>query len=106
MKPRATSGRFPSSPQEIAAAINRAPSQVTDPDCPYDPNDAAAVDAFWRNAAVRRPGQRGPGKKPKKVLVSIRYSPEVVDYFKAEGEGWQARMDEALREWVAARRSA
>ncbi|MFM6062793.1 MAG: BrnA antitoxin family protein, partial [Microcystis panniformis] len=26
----------------------------------------------------------------KKQLVSIRYSPEVIDYFRASGAGWQA----------------
>ncbi|HVT59813.1 MAG TPA: BrnA antitoxin family protein [Thermoanaerobaculia bacterium] len=35
----------------------------------------------------------------------MRYSPEVVEYFKSTGEGWQARIDEALREWVASHRS-
>ncbi|MEB3304793.1 MAG: BrnA antitoxin family protein, partial [Cyanobacteriota bacterium] len=29
----------------------------------------------------------------KKQLVSIRYSPEVIQYFKASGAGWQARMN-------------
>lgn len=42
-----------------------------------------------------------PKAKSKKQLVSIRYSPEVVEYFKATGEGWQARMDSVLREYVA-----
>jgi len=32
--------------------------------------------------------------------LSIRYSPEVVDYFRATGSGWQTRMDEALKEWM------
>jgi uncharacterized protein (DUF4415 family) len=36
----------------------------------------------------------------KKVLISMHYSPEVVDYFKATGQGWQTRMDEVLREYV------
>ncbi|WP_038488095.1 BrnA antitoxin family protein [Janthinobacterium agaricidamnosum] len=35
-----------------------------------------------------------------KVLLSVRYSPEVVAYFKATGEGWQARMDDVLRDYV------
>jgi uncharacterized protein (DUF4415 family) len=35
------------------------------------------------------------------MLVSIRYSPEVLEYFKAAGPGWQVRMDEALKEHVA-----
>ena len=36
-----------------------------------------------------------------KQLVSIRYSPEVIDYFKSTGEGWQARMDGVLKRYVA-----
>ncbi len=36
----------------------------------------------------------------KKVLVPVRYSPEVIAYFKATGQGWQTRMDEVLREYV------
>jgi len=34
-------------------------------------------------------------------LVSVRYSPEVLAYFKAGGAGWQTRMDDALKQWVA-----
>ena len=101
MKPNNTSKPFPKSPEEIAAAIARAPEKVQDPESLYDPNDPKAVEAYWQRASVRRPGQRGPGKKPKKVLLSIRYSPEVVDYFKSTGKGWQTRMDEVLREWIA-----
>ena len=37
-----------------------------------------------------------------KILLSVQYSPEVVDYFKSTGDGWQARMDTALKEWVKA----
>lgn len=105
MKPGTTSKSFPKNPDEVAAAIARAPERVEDPESPYDPNDPAAVEAYWKGAAVRRPGQRGPGKRAKKVLLSVRYSPEVVAYFKATGEGWQTRMDDALKEWVAAHRS-
>jgi uncharacterized protein (DUF4415 family) len=35
------------------------------------------------------------------MLVSVRYSPEVIDYFKSTGEGWQSRMDGVLRQYVA-----
>jgi uncharacterized protein (DUF4415 family) len=35
-----------------------------------------------------------------KQLVSVRYSPEVLEYFKSTGEGWQSRMDGVLREYV------
>ena len=36
----------------------------------------------------------------RKLLVSVRYSPEVVAYFKSTGEGWQSRMDGVLRKYV------
>lgn len=58
MKPGTTSSSFPVNPKEAAAAIERAPERVNDPECPYDPNDPAAVEAFWKSASVRRPGQR------------------------------------------------
>jgi uncharacterized protein (DUF4415 family) len=38
-----------------------------------------------------------------KQLVSVRYSPEVLAYFKGTGEGWQSRMNRVLREYVARR---
>jgi uncharacterized protein (DUF4415 family) len=38
-----------------------------------------------------------------KQLVSVRYSAEVLEYFKSTGEGWQSRMDGVLRQYVARR---
>jgi len=44
-----------------------------------------------------------PKSEHKKLLVSVRYSPEVVAYFKSTGEGWQSRMEGVLREYVERR---
>jgi len=41
-----------------------------------------------------------PRSENKKLLVSVRYSPEVIAYFKSTGEGWQSRMDGVLRNYV------
>ena len=41
-----------------------------------------------------------PKSASTKQLVSVRYSPEVLAYFKSTGEGWQSRMDRVLREYV------
>lgn len=41
-----------------------------------------------------------PKSENRKLLVSVRYSPEVVAYFKSTGEGWQSRMDGVLRKYV------
>jgi uncharacterized protein (DUF4415 family) len=96
MKRAPTSTSFPSSAAAVKAAIARAPSRVRHSDVPYDPNDKAAVEAFWAKATVRRPGQRGLGKKPAKTLLSLRLDPTVVERWKATGPGWQTRMAETL----------
>lgn len=45
---------------------------------------------------------RGRPKSAKtKQLVSMRYSPEVLEYFRSTGEGWQALIDRVLREYIA-----
>ncbi len=61
----------------------------------------AAVQAAL--AAKRKRGERGPQLAATKQLVSVRYSPEVLQYFKASGSGWQTRMNEALLEWIHTR---
>jgi len=40
---------------------------------------------------------RGPNKAATKKLVSLRLSPDVLDYFKATGRGWQTKIDDTLR---------
>lgn len=99
MKRASTSTIF--SAEEIVAALAAAPDRVNDPDTPYDPNDPEAVAAFWSRGKVRRPGERGPQKRPVKEAVTIRFDAEVVAYFKAAGAGWQTRINDVLRRWVA-----
>ena len=35
-----------------------------------------------------------------KERITIRLSPDVVETFRATGDGWQTRMDIALRDWL------
>lgn len=63
--------------------------------------DAQPLTAAQLNAMVPMRALRGRPPLPgKKQLVSIRYSPEVMDYFKSTGDGWQARMDSVLKSYV------
>ena len=68
----------------------------TDPDAlPLTPKQLQAM--------VPMKALRGrPKSADKKLLISVRYSPEVVAYFKATGQGWQSRMDGVLRQYVQA----
>ncbi len=42
----------------------------------------------------------GTTKENAKLAVTVRYSPDVLSAFRATGAGWQARMNEALRDWL------
>ncbi len=104
------------SPEQMAAALAAAPERVEDPDCPYDPNDPAAVAAYWQGAITshgladlretRAARRRGPGRAATKVSTTIRLSPEVLAAFRADGPGWQTRMDNALKDWLKTRAGA
>jgi uncharacterized protein (DUF4415 family) len=43
---------------------------------------------------------RGPQKKPTKKQLTIRLNPEVVDYFKIQGKGWQTKINEVLTDYI------
>lgn len=38
--------------------------------------------------------------RPAQNAVTIRYSHDVLEAFKSTGEGWQVRMDAALKDWL------
>ena len=83
-------------------AVNDAPA--TKPD---DWNNAFvthSADELCKVVAARR--TRGPNRLPTKEQVAVRYSPEVLAYFRATGTGWQTRMDDALREYVTQHKAA
>lgn len=64
--------------------------------------DAQPLTPSQLKAMVPMHALRGrPRAENKKLLVSVRYSPEVLAYFRSTGAGWQARMDSVLREYVA-----
>ncbi len=64
--------------------------------------DAQPLTPQQLQAMVPYKAVRGrPKSEHKKLLVSVRYSPEVVDFFRATGDGWQSRMDGVLKEYVA-----
>jgi uncharacterized protein (DUF4415 family) len=48
----------------------------------------------------KKVGVRGPQKTPTKERITIRLSPDVVERFRATGDGWQTRVDAALQEWL------
>ena len=49
---------------------------------------------------------RGPQKDPLKVPVSIRLSPDVIEYFKSQGKGWQTKINNILHNYIKNNKSA
>ena len=81
-------------------AAQDAPIAHTATDGPYDPNDAAAVSAYWQEASIRR-GRGRPAVAVKRPTLNMRVDPDVLEAFKATGQGWQTRINAALRDAVS-----
>ncbi len=77
---------------------------ASDPDAPEVTDAQLAQARPFTEAfpALAEKMRRNVGGRPKaenpKIAVSLRLDPEVVSRFKAEGPGWQTRMNEALRQ--------
>jgi uncharacterized protein (DUF4415 family) len=78
---------------EEDAAIER--GIESDPDT-FVPSDEAFAKMKPRGG---RPKLANP-----KISVTIRYDAEIVERFRASGEGWQTRMNDALRDWLRTHR--
>lgn len=64
-----------------------------------DPDAIPLTEAEWQMAKpLVRLGR--PKAKETKQLVTIRLSRDVVNQFRATGNGWQTRMDFALRQFI------
>jgi uncharacterized protein (DUF4415 family) len=75
-----------------------------------DPDDApeltaehfARADVYVGETLVRR-GRGRPRSPTAKRQVTIRLEPDLLERLRATGPGWQTRINEALREWLAKR---
>lgn len=88
--PKLKPGTLIPTPEEDAAITAAA---MSDPDAtPY-------TDTEWE--AVKPTLKRGrPLAAVTKERITIRLSPEVVQAFRASGEGWQTHVDAALKDWL------
>ncbi|MCX7898568.1 MAG: BrnA antitoxin family protein [Methylocystis sp.] len=63
-----------------------------------DPDRAAFEPIDWSKAELIIP--------PKKQAISIRLDKDLIDFFKAEGSGYQRRINAVLRSYVRERKRA
>ena len=75
---------------------------------PYNPDDLDSVEDFWEGSRIEHKGKvigishRIKECESAKVQVTLTLSPRVIDFFKNTSKDWQARMDEALLEYIEA----
>lgn len=70
-----------------------------------DPDDAPELTDEWFDAAdlkindqlVRRGRPRGSNKQQ----VAIRLDIDIIERFKADGAGWQSRVNAVLKDWIS-----
>jgi uncharacterized protein (DUF4415 family) len=64
-------------------------ANVNDPDNPAWTEDMLGAPVLKRG--------RGPQATPTKVLTSVRLDADILEFFKAQGSGYQSRINAALR---------
>jgi uncharacterized protein (DUF4415 family) len=67
-----------------------------------DPDDAPDLSApEWAAKLAETPIRRGrPRALARKVSTTIRLDADIVAAFRQQGEGWQTRVNGALRDWL------
>lgn len=63
-----------------------------------DPEAAPTDAAFWEKARVKLPDNKKP--------ITIRLDADVLEWFQAEGRGYQTRINAVLRSYVEAKRNS
>lgn len=68
-----------------------------------DPDTFVPTDAQFKQ--MKRRGGRPKLEHPK-IALTVRYDADIIERFRASGDGWQTRMNDALREWLNTHRLA
>ena len=83
----------------------RSGEKISDNEPWVDPDDAPELteeffekaDLYYGNKLIR--AGRPPSENPK-VALKLRIDPDIVDYFRATGPGWQTRINDTLRKAI------
>jgi uncharacterized protein (DUF4415 family) len=80
---------------------SKSPAAVFDPESEPDDDIPDMSTPYWVEKFATAKLQRGrPRAEAPKVSTTLRLDPDVLERFKADGPGWQGRMNAALRKAV------
>lgn len=76
-----------------------------DADAPYDSKDKKAVLAYWDGATPHRGvaelrakrGRPAKAAEDRKEQIALRLDADVLAWYRAQGAGWQTRMNAVLK---------
>lgn len=67
-----------------------------------DPDTHELSEAEFKQLRPMRGRPLGSGTK---VQLTVRFDADVIESFKRAGDGWQTRMNDALRDWLKTHRA-
>lgn len=70
---------------------------MKDEDIVIDDDSPEITAEMWRNAVVT-------DRRPPKKNITLRIDPEIIDWFKSKGKGYQTRMNAVLRAYLEMQR--
>jgi len=74
-------------------------------DVPYNPQDCGATLRFWKGAVAHhgvaefraKRGRPPLAPEQRKEQIALRIDKDVLEWYRAEGNGWQTRMNAVLK---------
>ncbi|RJF99054.1 BrnA antitoxin family protein [Noviherbaspirillum saxi] len=65
-----------------------------------DPDTHELTDEDFKRMKPMVRGRGRPAGSGTKEQITVRFDADVIEAFKAGGEGWQTRMNDALKQWL------
>jgi uncharacterized protein (DUF4415 family) len=83
----------------------RTVARIRKADVPYNPRDKAATLDYWAGATAHhgvaelraRRGRPAKSAADRKEQIALRVDKDVLDWYRAQGKGWQTRMNAVLK---------
>lgn len=87
--------------------MNDKPStaRIRKAEVPYDPNSKAQTQEYWDGATAHKGvaelrakrGRPAKAAAERKEQIALRVDKEVLEWYRAQGTGWQTRMNAVLK---------
>ena len=85
--------------------VKRTTTRTRRADVPYNPKSKAATSKFWGRATAHtgvaelraKRGRPAKAAEERKEQIALRVDKDVLEWYRAKGNGWQTRMNAVLK---------